>query len=33
MAKSKTTKRKRTMTIRSTSYEYTVVFEPAEEGG
>ncbi|MBI3785556.1 MAG: type II toxin-antitoxin system HicB family antitoxin [Deltaproteobacteria bacterium] len=32
MAKAKTTKAKRT-TIRSTDYEYTVIFEPAEEGG
>ena len=33
MTKSKATKGKRTATIRSTPYEYTVVFEPAEEGG
>jgi predicted RNase H-like HicB family nuclease len=33
MPKAKTTKAKRTTTVRGTQYEYTVVFEPAEEGG
>jgi len=33
MAKAKPTKAKRTATIRSAQYEYTVIFEPAEEGG
>ncbi len=33
MAKAKTTKAKRSSTIRSEQYEYTVIFEPAEEGG
>jgi predicted RNase H-like HicB family nuclease len=34
MAKAKTTKaRKRTAAVRSAQYEYTVIFEPAEEGG
>ncbi|HXQ20376.1 MAG TPA: type II toxin-antitoxin system HicB family antitoxin [Candidatus Acidoferrales bacterium] len=33
MRKTKTTKAKRTTTVRGTQYEYTVVFEPAEEGG
>ena len=33
MPKAKATKAKRTATIRSAQYEYTVVFEPAEEGG
>jgi antitoxin HicB len=32
-AKTKTIKGKRTTTIRSAQYEYTVIFEPAEEGG
>lgn len=33
MAKAKTTKAKRTAAVRSAQYEYTVIFEPAEEGG
>jgi predicted RNase H-like HicB family nuclease len=33
MPKVKATKAKRTGTIRSAQYEYTVLFEPAEEGG
>ena len=33
MTKNETTKRKRTATVRSTPYEYTVVFEPAAERG
>ena len=34
MTKAKTTKaKKRTATVRSAQYEYTVIFEPAEEGG
>jgi len=33
MPKAKTTKAKRTTAVRGTQYEYTVVFEPAEEGG
>ena len=33
MRKTKATKRERTTTVRSAQYEYTVVFEPAEEGG
>jgi len=33
MPKAKPTKAKRTTTVRGTQYEYTVVFEPAEEGG
>ena len=33
MRKAKTTKAKRTATVRGAQYEYTVVFEPAEEGG
>jgi predicted RNase H-like HicB family nuclease len=33
MPKAKTTKAKRTTTVRGTQYEYAVVFEPAEEGG
>ena len=33
MSKAKTSKAKRTTTIRGAQYEYTVVFEPAEEGG
>jgi hypothetical protein len=33
MPKAKTPKAKRTATLRSAQYEYTVIFEPAEEGG
>jgi antitoxin HicB len=33
MRKAKPTKTRHTTTVRSTQYEYTVVFEPAEEGG
>jgi predicted RNase H-like HicB family nuclease len=33
MPKAKTPKAKRTATLRSAPYEYTVIFEPAEEGG
>lgn len=33
MPKAKATKSERTATIRSAQYEYTVIFEPAEEGG
>lgn len=33
MANAKATKAKRATTIRSAQYEYTVIFEPAEEGG
>jgi antitoxin HicB len=33
MAEAKTTKAKRTATVSSAQYEYTVIFEPAEEGG
>ena len=33
MPKPKTTKAKQTTTIRAAQYEYTVIFEPAEEGG
>ena len=33
MAKAKSTRAKRTATVRSAQYEYTVIFEPAEEGG
>jgi antitoxin HicB len=33
MPKAKPTKAKRTTRLRTPRYEYTVVFEPAEEGG
>ena len=33
MPKAKTGKAKRTATVRGAQYEYTVIFEPAEEGG
>lgn len=33
MPKAKPKKANRTTTVRGTQYEYTVVFEPAEEGG
>ena len=33
MAKATKIKAKRTATVRTTQYEYTVIFEPAEEGG
>lgn len=33
MAKARTIKARRAATVHSTQYEYTVIFEPAEEGG
>lgn len=33
MTKARTTKSNRTTAVRSRQYEYTVIFEPAEEGG
>jgi antitoxin HicB len=33
MPKATTSRAKRTAKIRSAQYEYTVIFEPAEEGG
>ena len=33
MSKAKPPKAKGTATLRSAQYEYTVIFEPAEEGG
>jgi len=33
MTKARTTRSNRTHAVRSRQYEYTVIFEPAEEGG